>query len=177
MTTCGSLLWITAECPAPTDAEDGHRRADAALGGGDTRDAEHRAELLVGERLLVDREVERRDQDAGATRDADAAFAAIAVALLPTREVSKRPCGNSVSRTRSRSAGSSTWAPWRSISLRNRSATDSSTISTLSLVHSTELSNALLVTSFPAARGRSALASTSTGTLPGPTPIAGLPEE
>jgi hypothetical protein len=44
-------------------------------------------------------------------------------------------------------------------------------------VHSTELSNALLVTSFSAARPRSAVASTRTGTFPGPTPMAGLPEE
>ena len=50
-------------------------------------------------------------------------------------------------------------------------------MSTLSLVQRTELSNALLSTSFFAARARSAVASTRTGTLPGPTPIAGLPEE
>ena len=45
-----------------------------------------------------------------------------------------------------------------------------------SLVQSTELSNALLSTIRCAAAARSAVASTRTGTLPGPTPRAGLPE-
>ncbi len=49
-------------------------------------------------------------------------------------------------------------------------------ISTDSLVHSTELSNALLAAMRRAAAARSAVASTSTGTLPGPTPSAGLPD-
>ena len=50
-------------------------------------------------------------------------------------------------------------------------------MSTDSLVHSTELSNALLSTMRRAAALMSALASTKTGTLPGPTPSAGLPDE
>src|SRR3712207_2430951 len=49
-------------------------------------------------------------------------------------------------------------------------------MSTDSFVQSTELSNALLSTMRRAAALRSALASTRTGTFPGPTPIAGLPE-
>ncbi len=43
-------------------------------------------------------------------------------------------------------------------------------------MQSTELSNALLATMRRAAASTSALASTSTGTLPGPTPSAGLPD-
>jgi len=55
-------------------------------------------------------------------------------------------------------------------------ATESSTISTDSLVHRIELSKLLLSTIRLAVLARSAVASTSTGTLPGPTPIAGVPE-
>ncbi|CAA9326790.1 MAG: hypothetical protein AVDCRST_MAG29-796 [uncultured Nocardioidaceae bacterium] len=177
MTTRGSLLWITAECPAPPM----RRTATAvrmprwAVGTRVTPSTGQSFSCASGSSSTARSNGATRMRVRPGTRTP--AFAAIAVALLPTREVSKRPCGNSVSRTRSRSAGSSTCAPWRSISRRNRSATGSSTISTLSFVHSTELSNALLVTSLAAARGRSAVASTSTGTLPGPTPIAGLPEE
>ena len=60
----------------------------------------------------------------------------------------------------------------------NRSATASSTTSTLSLVHSTELSKALLSTSFfgGARRGRRSRRR-GPARCPGPTPIAGLPEE
>ena len=53
---------------------------------------------------------------------------------------------------------------------------DSSAISTDSLVHKMELSKLLLSTMRRAAAARSAVASTSTGTLPGPTPMAGFPE-
>src|SRR3954451_17516542 len=45
-----------------------------------------------------------------------------------------------------------------------------------SLVHRHELSNDLESTIHWAAARRSAVASTSTGTLPGPTPSAGVPE-
>jgi hypothetical protein len=55
-------------------------------------------------------------------------------------------------------------------------AAGSVTISTDSLVHRTELSKLLLSTIRRAALARSAVASTSTGTLPGPTPMAGVPE-
>ena len=55
-------------------------------------------------------------------------------------------------------------------------AAASSTMSTDSLVHRIELSKLLLSTIRLAALARSALASTSTGTLPGPTPSAGVPE-
>ena len=50
------------------------------------------------------------------------------------------------------------------------------TISTDSLVHRIELSKLLLSTIRRAASGRSASSATKTGTLPGPTPIAGVPE-
>src|SRR5581483_11853728 len=52
----------------------------------------------------------------------------------------------------------------------------SSTISTDSFVHRIELSKLLLSTIRLAALARLAVASTSTGTLPGPTPMAGVPE-
>jgi hypothetical protein len=58
----------------------------------------------------------------------------------------------------------------------NASATRSSTIATDSLVHRIELSNAFESARHFAALGTSAVASTSAGTLPGPTPSDGLPD-
>ncbi len=55
-------------------------------------------------------------------------------------------------------------------------AAASVTISTDSLVHRIELSKLLLSAIRVAALARSAVPSTSTGTLPGPTPMAGFPE-
>ena len=56
------------------------------------------------------------------------------------------------------------------------SATRSSTIATDSFVHRIELSNAFESARQGAALATSAVASTSAGTLPGPTPSDGLPE-
>ena len=64
----------------------------------------------------------------------------------------------------------------RPSSRSNASATRSSTIATDSLVQRIELSNAFESARQAAACATSALASTSAGTLPGPTPSAGLPE-
>jgi hypothetical protein len=52
----------------------------------------------------------------------------------------------------------------------------SSTMRTDSLVHRVELSKALLSMISFAATLASAVPSTKTGTLPGPTPMAGFPE-
>jgi hypothetical protein len=56
------------------------------------------------------------------------------------------------------------------------SAMHSSTMRTDSLVHRVELSKALLSMISFAATLASAVPSTKTGTLPGPTPMAGFPE-
>ena len=84
--------------------------------------------------------------------------------------------GEDVARSASHSPGAQTWAPCLPSSRSRASATRSSATSTDSFVHSSELSKAFESTSSAAARATSAVASTSAGTLPGPTPIAGLPE-
>ncbi len=176
MTVAGSLLWIAAECPFPPSRS----TARAA--------SIPRSAVATVTRPSTGQSFSRASGSSGTTRLNGAsstlvvpgtrspASAAIQVASWPTKRMSKWPSGNSAWRTLSRSAGSRRYAP---SCLRCRSRVDragSSTISTDSLVQRIELSKLLLSVIRLAAFARSALASTSTGTLPGPTPIAGVPE-
>ncbi len=135
------------------DAQQGLRGADAAAGVGHAR--RRRAPGRASRARAAPRRRRGRTARAGSGSSAGTrtpARAAMVAASLPTIEVSNRPPGKTASRTRSRSPSSSRCAPCRLISRSSRSATASSTMSTLSLVQSTELSNALLATSFFAAR-------------------------
>ena len=105
------------------------------------------------------------------------ARSAIHAADRPTTSVFNAPSGNMYSRSRCVASASRMCAPLRVSAELSFAAMASSAISTDSLVHSTELSKALLSTMRRAAASMSALASTKTGTLPGPTPRAGLPDE
>ncbi len=67
------------------------------------------------------------------------------------------------------------WAPLASMCARNCAAIGRSATTDCSVAQMTEQSKALLLTIAAAAAGMSALRSTYAGTLPGPTPRAGLP--
>ena len=176
MITRGSALWMAAEWPRP-DSRSTARAASMPRRAEGTRTRPSTGQSFS---CASGSSGTTRSNGASSTRVLAGtrmpASAAIQVASRPTNRMSNRPSGNSRLATLSRCSGSSRKAParlsWRSSAV----AACSSTISTDSLVHKMELSKLLLSTIRRAAWARSAVASTSTGTLPGPTPIAGLPE-
>jgi hypothetical protein len=77
----------------------------------------------------------------------------------------------------SASAALSQWPPCRANSSRTCLATGASATTACSEAQIVPLSKVLPVRMFCTAMGTSAVRSMKTGTLPGPTPKAGLPEE
>ena len=172
----GSLEWITAECPAPpirtiARAASMPRRASATRMRPSTGNSFSRASGSSGT---------TRGNGAISTRVRGetrmSASRASVWASRPTRSRRQWPSGKIVVRTRSASSSEQMCAPCLVSSRSSLSAIRSSAISTDSFVQRIELSKAFESTMQRAARGRSAVASTSTGTLPGPTPSAGLPD-
>ena len=81
------------------DPQHGPGRVDAPPRGRHPDQAEHRAQLLVRERLLGDHQVERGEQDPrGARAPGCPPRPRSTSASLPTNRMSKRPPGNSASR-------------------------------------------------------------------------------
>ena len=136
------------------DAQHRDRGADAAAGARHADDA--RAPGRASRGRAAPRRPRGRTARAGCgcgrgTRTP--ALAAMSAASLPTmRRVEAAAGEDRVAHPVALVGRRARSAPCRSISRRNRSATASSTISTLSLVHRIELSKALLATSFSAAR-------------------------
>ena len=134
-------------------------------------EAEHRAELLVRQRLLGDDERERREEDARAGGHADPGLSAIVAASLPTSvDVERARRGRGARATASRSSGVEHVAavPLQLLDeARRRRAPP--TITHDSLVQRIELSKLFESTiRLRAAVARSAVCVDQTGTLPGP---------
>ena len=174
------MTWRVARCgwrPSgrrPPMPQHGARGVDAAPRRRHPDQAEHRASFSCA------------SGSSGTTRSNGASSTRVAVRhpqarlgrdpgrVLADDAVLSRPSGNSVARAAGRRSSGVEQVGAGPLQVRAAARRrPARTMSTDSLVHSTELSKLLLSTIRRAAVARSAVASTSTGTLPGPTPSGG----